>query len=65
MVGTVPRNPAIDQSHPDLVHPPSTDNGLMPNLVFPFSLAHTRQESGGWTGRSPTFSCRSPTTWRS
>ena len=49
MVGTVPRNPAIDKSHPDLVNPPSTDNGLMPNLVFPFSLAHTRQESGGWT----------------
>ncbi len=49
MVGTVPRNPAIDDTHPDLVNPPSTDHGLMPNLVFPFSLAHTRRESGGWT----------------
>lgn len=49
MIGTLPRNPAIDQTHPDLLHPPSTDHGLMPNMVFPFSLAHTRQESGGWT----------------
>ncbi|MGC4861069.1 cupin domain-containing protein [Micromonospora sp. DT41] len=49
MIGTLPRNPAIDKTHPDLVNPPSTDHGLMPNLVFPFSLSHTRQESGGWT----------------
>ncbi|MGA3540277.1 cupin domain-containing protein [Micromonosporaceae bacterium DT194] len=46
---TVPRNPDIDRSHPDLMHPPETDEGLMPNMVFPFSLAHTRQEEGGWT----------------
>ena len=31
------------------MHPPGTDEGLMPNMVFPFSLAHTRQEEGGWT----------------
>ncbi|MET8233370.1 cupin domain-containing protein [Micromonospora sp. NPDC005298] len=49
MIGTLPRNPAIDKTHPDLVNPPSTDHGLVPNMVFPFSLAHTRQESGGWT----------------
>ncbi|WP_199180257.1 cupin domain-containing protein [Verrucosispora sp. ts21] len=49
LVGTLPRNPAIDDTHPDLVTPPSTDDGLLPNMVFPFSLAHTRRESGGWT----------------
>ncbi|MEV6813466.1 cupin domain-containing protein [Micromonospora sp. NPDC051296] len=49
MIGTLPRNAAIDRAHPDLVNPPSTDHGLLPNLVFPFSLSHTRHESGGWT----------------
>jgi oxalate decarboxylase len=44
-----PRNLARDQQNPDLLVPPSTDHGTLPNLRFSFSDAHMRQESGGWT----------------
>lgn len=43
-----PRNLAIDLQNPDLLLPPNTDNGSLPNLKFPFSLAHNRLEDGGW-----------------
>src|SRR5438046_2672715 len=44
-----PRNLLLDGQNPDLLVPPSTDHGTLPNLRFPFSDAHVRQESGGWT----------------
>jgi oxalate decarboxylase len=44
-----PRNLARDRQNPDLLVPPSTDHGTLPNLRFSFSDAHMRQESGGWT----------------
>lgn len=44
-----PRNLARDAQNPDLLVPPSTDHGTLPNLRFSFSDAHMRQESGGWT----------------
>jgi oxalate decarboxylase len=44
-----PRNLARDRQNPDLLVPPSTDQGTLPNLRFSFSDAHTRQTSGGWT----------------
>src|ERR1700742_3587324 len=44
-----PRNLARDRQNPDLLVPPSTDHGTLPNLRFSFSDAHVRQESGGWT----------------
>jgi oxalate decarboxylase len=44
-----PRNLARDGQNPDLLVPPSTDHGTLPNLRFSFSDAHTRQETGGWT----------------
>jgi oxalate decarboxylase len=28
--------------------PPETDNGSLPNLKFPFAMAHNRLEDGGW-----------------
>jgi oxalate decarboxylase len=43
-----PRNLARDGQNPDLLVPPSTDHGTLPNLRFSFSDAHMRQESGGW-----------------
>ena len=43
-----PRNLARDGDS-DLLVPPSTDHGNLPNLRFSFSDAHTRQETGGWT----------------
>jgi oxalate decarboxylase len=43
-----PRNLMRDRQNPDLLVPPSTDHGTLPNLRFSFSDAHVRQESGGW-----------------
>src|ERR1700712_1363232 len=44
-----PRNLARDRQNPDLLVPPSTDHGTLPNLRYSFSDSHVRQESGGWT----------------
>jgi oxalate decarboxylase len=44
-----PRNLGRDQKNPDLLVPPPTDNGTLPNLRFSFSDAHMRLTSGGWT----------------
>jgi oxalate decarboxylase len=44
-----PRNLTRDRQNPDLLVPPSTDHGTLPNLRFSFSDSHVRQETGGWT----------------
>ena len=44
-----PRNVTRDRQNPDLLVPPSTDQGTLPNLRFSFADAHTRLTSGGWT----------------
>ena len=44
-----PRNLMRDRQNPDLLVPPSTDHGTLPNLRFSFSDAHMRLETGGWT----------------
>jgi oxalate decarboxylase len=44
-----PRNLMRDGQNPDLLNPPATDHGTLPNLRFSFSDSHVRQESGGWT----------------
>jgi oxalate decarboxylase len=44
-----PRNLARDLQNPDLLVPPTTDHGTLPNLRFSFSDAHVRLGSGGWT----------------
>jgi oxalate decarboxylase len=44
-----PRNLGRDQQNPDLLVPPPTGNGTLPNLRFSFSDAHMRLTSGGWT----------------
>jgi len=44
-----PRNLARDRQNPDLLVPPSTDHGTLPNMRFSFADAHVRQETGGWT----------------
>ncbi|MGI5241014.1 oxalate decarboxylase family bicupin [Dactylosporangium sp. CA-139066] len=46
---TGPRNVALDRQNPDLLSPPATDHGTLPNLKFSMSMAHTRIEQGGWT----------------
>ena len=44
-----PRNLERDRQNPDMLVPPSTDHGTLPNLRFSFSDAHMRLETGGWT----------------
>ena len=44
-----PRNAARDAQNPDILNPPATDHGTLPNLRFSFADSHMRQESGGWT----------------
>ncbi|MEA2960603.1 MAG: oxalate decarboxylase [Alphaproteobacteria bacterium] len=43
-----PRNVLRDKQNPDLLVPPATDHGTLPNLRFSFSDAHMRQETAGW-----------------
>jgi oxalate decarboxylase len=43
-----PRNILLDQQNPDILTPPSTDSGTLPNMKFSFSLAHNRLQEGGW-----------------
>ena len=44
-----PRNIPLELENPGLYAPPATDHGTLPNLKFPFSQAHMRLESAGWT----------------
>src|SRR6202163_3824767 len=44
-----PRNVIRDRQNPDLLVPPSTDQGTLPNLRCSFADAHMRLTSGGWT----------------
>ena len=44
-----PRNIARDRQNPDVLNPPPTDQGTLPNLRFSFADAHVRQTSGGWS----------------
>lgn len=44
-----PRDLLRDGQNPDMLVPPATDHGTVPNLRFSFSDAHMRLERGGWT----------------
>jgi oxalate decarboxylase len=44
-----PRNVVRDRQNPDMLRPPETDRGTIPNLRFSFSDAPMRLEEGGWT----------------
>src|ERR1700678_3081099 len=45
----VPGDVAREAQNPDLLNPPATDSGTLPDLRFSFADAHVRQSSGGWT----------------
>jgi quercetin dioxygenase-like cupin family protein len=49
--GTIagPRNLPLERELPDLLVPPSTDSGTLPNMWFPFAGAHMRLSPGGWS----------------
>jgi hypothetical protein len=44
-----PHDPTREAENPDIVNPPATDSGTLPNLRYSFSDAHVRKGSGGWT----------------
>jgi oxalate decarboxylase len=43
-----PRNVPLERENPDLLVPPRTDSGTVPNLKFSFAAAHNRLLTGGW-----------------
>ena len=43
-----PRNIVLDRQNPDILTPPSTDSGTLPNMKFSFAMAHNRLQEGGW-----------------
>ncbi|WP_024507844.1 oxalate decarboxylase family bicupin [Bradyrhizobium sp. ARR65] len=44
-----PRNHDREQQNPDILRPPSTDHGTLPNLRFSFADAHMKMRDGGWS----------------
>lgn len=44
-----PRDVIRDRENPDLLVPPPTDAGMIPNLKFSFSDAHMQLNHGGWS----------------
>lgn len=44
-----PRNPMRDAQNPDILVPPATDFGLIPNLRFSMADAHMTIKTGGWS----------------
>src|SRR6202142_4647445 len=49
----VPGDVAREAQNPDLLNPPATDSGTLPNLRFSFADAHVRQSSGGGAREVP------------
>ncbi|KAI0721414.1 oxalate decarboxylase [Cerioporus squamosus] len=43
-----PQNVPVALQNPDLVAPPTTDSGSVPNAKWPFVLSHNRLQTGGW-----------------
>lgn len=44
-----PRDVMRDKQNPDMLVPPVTDSGLIPNLRFSFSDTHMQLNQGGWS----------------
>ncbi|UVI28396.1 oxalate decarboxylase family bicupin [Paenibacillus spongiae] len=44
-----PRDIMRDRENPDMLVPPVTDSGLIPNLKFSFSDTHMQLNHGGWS----------------
>ena len=44
-----PRDIMREREHPDMMVPPVTDSGTLPNLRFSFSDTHVKLCDGGWT----------------
>jgi oxalate decarboxylase len=44
-----PRNPERERQNPNILRPPPTDHGSLPNLRFSFADAHMKIREGGWS----------------
>src|SRR5689334_8625235 len=44
-----PRNPQREGQNADILRPPSTDHGALPNLRFSFADSHVKMREGGWS----------------
>jgi oxalate decarboxylase len=44
-----PRNPERELQNPNILRPPPTDHGSLPNLRFSFADAHMKIREGGWS----------------
>ncbi len=44
-----PHNPERELQNPDILRPPSTDHGSVPNLRFSLADAHMKIRTGGWS----------------
>lgn len=49
--GTIlgPTNPAREAHEPDMLAPPRTDHGTLPNLKWSFADSHMKLNDGGWS----------------
>jgi oxalate decarboxylase len=43
-----PRNVPVERENPDVLAPPPTDSGTVPNLKYSFTAAHNRLLPAGW-----------------
>ncbi|KAK7691348.1 hypothetical protein QCA50_004744 [Cerrena zonata] len=43
-----PQNVPLQQQNPDILAPPTTDAGSIPNSKWPMILSHNRIQTGGW-----------------
>ncbi|KAH8984367.1 RmlC-like cupin domain-containing protein [Lactarius hatsudake] len=43
-----PQNVPLQQQNPDLLAPPTTDHGTVPNAKWSFTLSSNRMQTGGW-----------------
>ena len=48
-----PRNPEVGAQSPDILIPPSTDHVGIPNLKFPFAMAHKDISLNTWLALTP------------
>ncbi|PPI87636.1 oxalate decarboxylase (plasmid) [Candidatus Pantoea edessiphila] len=44
-----PKDIIREKENPDIINPPITDSGTLPNLRYSFSDAHIKRSTGGWT----------------
>jgi oxalate decarboxylase len=49
-----PSNVPLERENPDVLTPPATDAGQLPNLKFSFAAAHNRITTGGWARQVTT-----------